>query len=1317
MLLLLLAVAGTSVAQTHVALTSPEGTNFWLYTPASYSTGTPAPMLVSLHGIGQIGTDINTLVNQPLDATPAYLIARSQWQASRPFIVVSPQLKPDGTGTEQDWSASVIDEVIEYVKTLKTIDPNRIYLTGLSLGGQGCMIYGIAHPDKVAAMIAISGRTNEILDQACTLVNIPIWMFHGRSDGTVAASNSIDMYDAINSCTNPGTLRPHLTLLDGIRHTTPEPIWNTIYDLRNGYLIYDWLIQFTKNDATNKAPYVNAGADKKFLAQDSPIYIYGNYFDSDGTITNVLWTKFSGPSVTLENTNDNILKIINPAAGTYILELTVTDNLGIQKSDQIQIIVYNTLPAGNTPLITGFRLMNGTTNSEIGTLVNEQIINKNVLGVDDYNVRAITQNTNSFQFRVNSNQNTRVGSAFNPANVLLTNQPVGASTEKEWQIPVGDHVICTTPYPASNATGTDGITKCIKISVFDQPIVQYYPKPGEDLSMLSSWGANTDGTGSAPVSFTGNFQEFIVNSLAPQNGSWTVGGIQSFLYVRGGGELTINNTFNGVINVEGNGIVNINTNQPVMFGSVSPTSTIRFGTNATTIPAINYGNVVIQAGNTKLLPAGTITLAGNLTIENDAILQGAADNTSVISLAGNLTLLEESIFAPGTKFSLTLSGTSPQTLTLSGTKVSFNQVTVANNTTVISGAVPVTLEVGSSTGGGLIVENGKELLLNKNHLNIVGTGTINSLNQTGEIGFQQSRLSIQTTSTSTSFLHPKIGKDTVSVLLSDVTSSSLSLQGTLYVSDSVKTQNGTLLTNGYLALVSTSFKTARIARKEGTGSISGNVQFQRYLEKGRQYRYLSFPVRGVTVSNLQDFIPVTGTFTGASTGAGLSNNPSLFTYQEPAGWLAFPVASNTEEFSIGTGYSAFVRDSVTDTKLVVSGPIHEGDFVYDLQPGTADDMVGWNLLGNPYAAPIQWGDWPATGIGSSVYVRDNTVGAERFLLWDGDTGDEEFAGNIAQGQSFWVKAIAADPTLTLQETSKRSDQATLYRTQDQSGVIALTTTLQRGNLLDRAYLKFNDKSGLEFDARYDALKKKNGYFNLSVLSSDSVSLAIKNLPEASCLTTASLSIEDASPGSYSLTFSGTYFDQSEKEIFLSDTFLDSLLRIQQNDTYGFTISDDSESYGNKRFELKFITPGAQPLISVQGNELLSNVVTGNQWLLNGEEIDGATMQTYTPLVSGAYQVRTGQEACVATSPTILFIVTGIEPASGINVFPNPTRGQITIKGITTPTRYTVHTLLGVELQRGTILSDTQIDLNAKAGVYLLTLENDFIPQHIRLIVQ
>lgn len=344
-------------------------------------------MLVSLHGLGQIdsiNTDINTLISQLSDATPAYLIATGKWPASRPFIVVSPQLKADGMGLNQDWTAEVIDEVVEYVKMIRTINLNKIYITGLSLGGQGCMIYGIAHPDKVAAMIVISGRTNEILDQACVLANMPMWMFHGTEDEQCRLLNSIDMYNAINACANPGLNKPHLTLFDAVRHNTPAPqLWNNIYDLTSGFPIYDWLLQFTKNDATNKPPYVNAGVDKKILVQDGPLYIFGDYFDADGSITSVLWSQTGGTSLALENVNSPILKVGTLQAGNFEFELRVFDNSGAQSFDKVKIEILQTPTSSR---VTNFILMNGLTNQDIDTLVNEQVINKNLLGVSQFNI-------------------------------------------------------------------------------------------------------------------------------------------------------------------------------------------------------------------------------------------------------------------------------------------------------------------------------------------------------------------------------------------------------------------------------------------------------------------------------------------------------------------------------------------------------------------------------------------------------------------------------------------------------------------------------------------------------------------------------------------------------------------------------------------------------------------------------------------------------------------------------------------------------------------------------------------------------------------
>lgn len=455
------------------AHTSPAGTKFLLYNPPSYNGSSGAPLLVSLHGLSEVGSDLNMLTAPYAPKNPAWLISRNMWPSSRPFIVLSPQLKRNEAIfiRDENWIPSYVDEVIEYVKTIRNIDANRIYLTGLSLGGHGCLFYAAAYPEKVAAMVPIAGRADTVMSHACKFANIPTWIFHGTEDSQIDPQQPLDLRDAAHECAGR-KYNLHVTMLAAKRHE----LWNELYDHSAGYPIFDWMLKFSKNDHSNKTPYVNAGADKKILDRDASLHLYGDFFDWEGTISSVAWTKVSGPEVQMENANSRHLRLRNFVPGTYVFQLQVTDDDGAHGSDQVTLEIVGSLPP-STPAVTDLILMNGASNQDIGSLNEGYGIYRNTLNVTEFNVRAIANgNTSSVRFSVDANQNVVTGSSYFPH--LVINQ----TSLPEWRMANGTYTICATAYSGSNAGGTRGVTQCFTVTVADNPTdpPAEEPPPGED---------------------------------------------------------------------------------------------------------------------------------------------------------------------------------------------------------------------------------------------------------------------------------------------------------------------------------------------------------------------------------------------------------------------------------------------------------------------------------------------------------------------------------------------------------------------------------------------------------------------------------------------------------------------------------------------------------------------------------------------------------------------------------------------------------------------------------------------------------------------
>jgi hypothetical protein len=99
--------------------------------------------------------------------------------------------------------------------------------------------------------------------------------------------------------------------------------------------------------ASNIAPVANAGADKSITLPTSSVVIEGSGTDTDGTITSYTWTKVSGATASLSGSNTSTLTASALTTGTYVFRLTVQDNAGATKSDDVTVTVHGNPPVAN----------------------------------------------------------------------------------------------------------------------------------------------------------------------------------------------------------------------------------------------------------------------------------------------------------------------------------------------------------------------------------------------------------------------------------------------------------------------------------------------------------------------------------------------------------------------------------------------------------------------------------------------------------------------------------------------------------------------------------------------------------------------------------------------------------------------------------------------------------------------------------------------------------------------------------------------------------------------------------------------------------
>ena len=202
--------------------------NYLLYLPEDYADSNKEfPLVLFLHGMGERGTDIEKVKTHGL---PKLINEGKEF----PFIVVSPQC-PDEYFWNDDLLLALLDEVEENYR----VDKNRIYVTGLSMGGHGTWTLALADPNRFAAIVPVCGWSHPVEFQK--IANKPIWIFHGAKDFVVPVSASEQMAEKLKSV---GGTNIKLTIYPEANHDS----WTETY---NNEELYKWLLEHSL-DKPNK---------------------------------------------------------------------------------------------------------------------------------------------------------------------------------------------------------------------------------------------------------------------------------------------------------------------------------------------------------------------------------------------------------------------------------------------------------------------------------------------------------------------------------------------------------------------------------------------------------------------------------------------------------------------------------------------------------------------------------------------------------------------------------------------------------------------------------------------------------------------------------------------------------------------------------------------------------------------------------------------------------------------------------------------------------------------------------------------------------
>ncbi|HJT99218.1 MAG TPA: malectin domain-containing carbohydrate-binding protein [Rhodanobacteraceae bacterium] len=284
---------------------------FRYFVPPGYDGATAYPVILFLHGSGERGSDNEAQLNN--DANGAMRLLDDDNLALQPVFMIAPQCPTDGW-----WSGGTLASAIHLVDQLSAtydFDPDRVYVTGLSMGGMGTWSAVTAEPTRFAAAVPMSG--NGDTNPAGSVASIPMWFFHAANDGTVGVEGSDNLVAALR---NAGG-----NVIYTRYDTGGHGIWPVAYAHP---LLFQWFVSQQRGAASTITPPIlrieSPTSDAAYATEDATLDLAGSASHDAYGIDAVAWDMLGGDSGTADGTTSWSIAGVPLAEGANVIRVTAT---------------------------------------------------------------------------------------------------------------------------------------------------------------------------------------------------------------------------------------------------------------------------------------------------------------------------------------------------------------------------------------------------------------------------------------------------------------------------------------------------------------------------------------------------------------------------------------------------------------------------------------------------------------------------------------------------------------------------------------------------------------------------------------------------------------------------------------------------------------------------------------------------------------------------------------------------------------------------------------------------------------------------------